>query len=285
MKRSTRRFIFLDYSYLKRVKFRKLEKVCDRLFVFINKEEKNVPVDLVQKMQRFGKHAKWIIADGLHSSQNLDYLISFYLGKLHEKVEEGIEFAILSNEENYDTLIQYINKAGRSCIRVKGANEGHHHEEEEEEEDLDYSMTYATKQQRYTLVDEMRADEELETEVELYTAPKATMVAAPYDELSGEETPVINSSFNDYSILHKEKAHRTSIAIPEDKAVIIETASDTVKRLQLSGNRPALITTLKNYILLHSQDEIVHENINNIISYMEDDKKIFVKDDEVTYFF
>ena len=55
-----RRYIFIDFENLKKVKFRKLEKVCTRIFILIDAEEKNIPFSLVRQIQKIGKAVKWI---------------------------------------------------------------------------------------------------------------------------------------------------------------------------------------------------------------------------------
>ncbi len=37
------RFIFIGFEDLKKIKFDKLEQVCDKVFVFVNKKEKAIP--------------------------------------------------------------------------------------------------------------------------------------------------------------------------------------------------------------------------------------------------
>ncbi|RMF20755.1 MAG: hypothetical protein D6765_16520, partial [Bacteroidetes bacterium] len=43
----------------------------------------------------------------------------FQLGKMHRKVDPAIEFAVISNDYAFDSLIAHINAEGRSCLRVK----------------------------------------------------------------------------------------------------------------------------------------------------------------------
>lgn len=115
---NTRRYIFVDFENLKKVKIKKLKKVCDRVFVFINAAEKSIPFTLVREMQRFGKAAKWVpIIEPF--DENMNYHLCFLMGKLHQKESRDIEFAILSNDPEYDPLVQFINAEGRSCLRVK----------------------------------------------------------------------------------------------------------------------------------------------------------------------
>ena len=117
MDSNSRRYIFIEYEDLKKVKFKKLEKVCDKVFIMINSEEKYIPFTLVSQMQKLGKGIKWIpIFDAV---RDYNYHICFLMGKLHSKVSKEIEFAILSNNSTFDPLVNYINSEGRSCLRVK----------------------------------------------------------------------------------------------------------------------------------------------------------------------
>ncbi|MEO1513657.1 MAG: PIN domain-containing protein [Bacteroidota bacterium] len=113
----TRRYIFVDFENLKKVKIKKLEKVCDKVFILINAEEESIPFTLVQSIQRLGKGARWVPVAGHDGQFNLH--LSFLMGKLHQKVSRDIQFAILSNDSEFDALVNYINEDGRSCLRVK----------------------------------------------------------------------------------------------------------------------------------------------------------------------
>ena len=300
MKKSTRRYLFLEFEDLKNIKFRKIEKVCDRIFVFIRKEEKQIPVDLVQKMQRFGRNAKWVVIDGLDIMQNMNYHISFLMGKLHERIDTEIEFAVLSNDEDFDPLISYINsKGGRSCLRVKAKKR-----ERVEENPSPVTRTVTRRVVRaatpsnYTLIDEMKSEEELQAfsmPVKPREVEPAILVSAGYDDenLKSEE-PIVRSVTNQFTLLDNtngyeekeiEEEGEEEIAGFDDGQIVNRTAEETVSRLVRSGNRPALISTLKNYILLHNQELTVHGNIDAIISRMEEKKEIEVKDEEVIYHF
>ena len=113
-----RRFIFIDFENLRKVKFKKLEKVATKIFVFVNAEITHIPSHLVFQMQKLGKDVKWIIVDKPVDNR-MNYHIAFLMGKLHEKLHGDVEFAVLSNDNDFDPLISFINSQGRNCIRVK----------------------------------------------------------------------------------------------------------------------------------------------------------------------
>lgn len=113
-----RRFVFIDFENLKKVKFKKLEKVCDRVFIFIDAEEQSIPFVLVRQIQRLGKTVRWIPIHNPHQG-DMNYHIAFLMGKFHQKINKQTEFAILSNDQGFDPLVSFVNGQGRSCLRVR----------------------------------------------------------------------------------------------------------------------------------------------------------------------
>jgi PIN domain len=121
MNTPVRRYIFVDFDTLIRIKFKKIEKICDKVFVFISEEVTMIPFALVKDMQKMGNQVKWVslsMAD-LADTEDMNYHICFFMGKLHEKIAGDIEFAVLSNDVTLDPLVRFINGSGRNCIRVK----------------------------------------------------------------------------------------------------------------------------------------------------------------------
>ena len=112
---------FFDFKNLREVKFKKLDKVCDKVFIFIRSDEQQIPFDLVIHLQKMGKSVKWVVVDP-NSHGELNYIITFMMGRLHQKIDKIIEFAIISNDPSFDSLIHFINGTGRSCLRVKQDN-------------------------------------------------------------------------------------------------------------------------------------------------------------------
>ena len=113
-----RRFVFIDFENLQKVKFKRLEKVCNRIFIFIDADEKHIPFSLVRQIQKLGNAIKWIPVEK-PQQHDFNFHICYLMGTLHQKVSKKIEFAILSNDSAFDSLVKYINKSGRNCLRVK----------------------------------------------------------------------------------------------------------------------------------------------------------------------
>jgi hypothetical protein len=121
MNTPVRRYIFVDFDTLTRIKFKKIEKICDKVFVFIPEVVTMIPFALVKDMQKMGNQVKWVSlsTEDLVHADDLNYHICFFMGKLHEKIAGDIEFAVLSNEVSLDPLVRFINNSGRNCLRVK----------------------------------------------------------------------------------------------------------------------------------------------------------------------
>lgn len=230
MNTQTRRYVFIDYENLLQIKFKKLEKVASRIFVFIEASQETVPLSLVRQAQRSGKNLRWIVA-GNGGSSKLNYHIAFIMGKLHQKLEKDVEFAVISNDPEFDPLINFINAAGRHCLRVKRKR------------------------------DESTVFRDLNTDLDPPGNFDDNFPLPPISEEDGEMPVLV-----------------------EDE-LIARTAEETVKRLIRSGNRPAEITTLKNYILLHSQELSLHGNIDRIIQKMKDSNDIEIHQGEIVYNF
>jgi hypothetical protein len=223
-----RRYVFIDFENLLQVKFKKLEKVATRIFVFVDAKEDSVPLQLARQMQPFGKNLRWIVVSNSPNGK-LNYHIAFIMGKLHQKLDMDVEFAVVSHETDFDPLISFINQTGRSCLRVK------------------------RKKEDSTVFHDESAD--------LHEYHESDN--SPLSPFSGD---------GDMGVLVEDE-------------IIARTAEETVKRLIRSGNRPQDVATLKNYILLHSQELSLHGNVDRIIQKMKETNDIEIRKGEVTYNF
>ena len=113
-----KRYIFTDFDNIQKVKFKKLERVCDKIFILINTSDKFIPFSLVRNLQKLGKAVKWIPVEN-NKNLTLNYHICYLMGKMHSKINRSTEFAILSDEDSFDSIINYISKNKRRCRRVK----------------------------------------------------------------------------------------------------------------------------------------------------------------------
>jgi PIN domain len=237
-----RRYVFLDFETLRQLRFKKLEKVCDKIFVFISSDLDAIPFTLVKDMQRMGANVKWIEVGGA-SQNDLNYHICFLMGKLHEKISGDVEFAILSNDLAFDPLVNFINSTGRSCVRVR-------------------------QQGMDSMPD---------------TVGHAEAPLASRTDLKFEKPLDLGNRF--FGERSSEAVAVTSGEGISDPTIIEETAKETVRRLIRSGNRPAELGLLKNYILLHNQELSLHGNLEKIIKKLEETNEIRLNSEQVVYNF
>ena len=118
MDTTKQRYIFTDFDSIQKVKFKKLEKVCNKIFIVINSTDEWIPFRLVRNLQKLGKAVKWIPVEN-NKNLTLNYHICYLIGKMHSKINREIEFAILSDDDAFDPMITYINTNNRKCLRVK----------------------------------------------------------------------------------------------------------------------------------------------------------------------
>ncbi len=266
MTHKSKRYLFIDFEDLQKVNFKKLEKVCNKIFIFISENVKLIPFDLVMQIQKFGKNAKWIpVAE--HLQEDMSFHICFTMGKMHEKVSKDVEFAVLSNESIYDSIVNFINDENRVCLRVKS------HEEEEEEHGILEKINGAAEiDDEAILKDVTIEDVTIEDVVQFENINQEEQVpeyAEKKNVLNGKSEPEVN------------------VAEPsEDETALIEkTAEDTVRLLVHSGNRPSDISMLRSYILIHNKDLSYQGDLDKIIEYLVSKKDIVLNKDEVTYNF
>jgi len=51
-------------------------------------------------------------------ANNLDFHISYYLGKFTQTAKPAIQFHVISNDNGFNGLISHINKSGRICKKI-----------------------------------------------------------------------------------------------------------------------------------------------------------------------
>jgi len=51
-------------------------------------------------------------------ANNLDFHLSFYLGRLHENATDDVEFHVISNDSGFNGIVNHIKDIGRKCQRI-----------------------------------------------------------------------------------------------------------------------------------------------------------------------
>ncbi|RMG77514.1 MAG: hypothetical protein D6714_19640 [Bacteroidetes bacterium] len=248
MQKHYRRYLFTDFDNLRKVKFKKLEKVATKIFVFVHAGQEHIPLSLVLDAQKFGKNLRWILVEGAHSESPV-FHIAFLMGKLHQKLHLDVEFAVLTNQKSLDPLIRFINDSGRSCLRVKRKK-----------------------------TPEEKAKKAAKTTQE---------IEENAGQVREYEAVTVESGANHFRDLPNDTHHDASFLIHEEPAdeLIEKTAEDIIQRLIRSGNRPAEVSTLKSYILLNNEEMSLFGNVDKVIKKLEDDKEIEIDNGFVIYHF
>lgn len=246
MNTAQQRYIFTDFDSIQRVKFKKLEKVCDKIFILINSSDDLIPFFLVRNLQKLGKAVKWI---SIENNQNLtlNYHICYLIGKMHSKISKDIEFAILSDDDVFDSMILYINENDRHCRRVAtGAPKTPpkpktKSKPKRKSSKLVEQIVTRKADVRPTLVEGERAEKDAEREFVPFAEPQESLVA--YRE--------------------------------------------TKDRLKLVATRPYNVTSLRDYIHINNQELVERGklDVEEIITMMELNDEINIRGGVVGYNF
>ena len=289
-----RRFVFVHYDDLLTIRFRKLEKVTDKLYVFLPDSVEQVPMWLVREMQAMGRDLEWVGLDD-SSREEARTLMSFRIGSLHEKVDLGVEFAVLSDDDHLDALIEHVNASGRACVRVKQRPANGEERDTPARVDPLAAKTRMRKPLGDTFrsvrsADELESDVDLDEEVyrELDTEPDRVREPV-FGERRGSPGHTLPSRLGSAPTLSAGSAADadgdvlTAVKLPTDAASV---ADEVVRRLIRSGNRPADTEALRAYIRLHGDaPEVDGPDLDEVIRVLERNGEIRVADEQVTYSF
>ena len=265
------RIIFISIDDLQKISLNKLEQVCDAAYVFVDKEAKVVPINLVQQLQHLGESLKWVATNGKTPDAVANY-ISFFMGRLHEQLGKEVEFAIISESLAMDHLIHYINEKGRSCIRVIN-------KKEELPTTSDLKEVNWSTNKAITDKNIIKENNGVLKKVAPEPSPKKMdRMLEPTASTSIPVMQVMDAKPSNGKIKPANGNNKANL-LPE------KVARETIKRLVLSGNRPEALESLKSYILLQYNSQEVNQQIDSIIGKMEKTNDIKVQNEAVIYNF
>ncbi len=112
------RFLFIRYADLAKNNIRTFFKIADEIMVFLDTEDTTLPVEFVRDIQHYCNRIHWVNLKGENDHEKISS-ISFSLGQQHRIQDHKIEFAVYSDEEDLDHIIEILNDEGRKCIRIK----------------------------------------------------------------------------------------------------------------------------------------------------------------------
>ncbi|QHB16819.1 PIN domain-containing protein [Mannheimia pernigra] len=110
------KYAFIDYENLNSLDGLALQDY-DRIFLFIGASNNQTDIHLTEKFS--DEINITLIKIKSVAKNNVDFHLAYYLGKLDEKSDKSVEFYILSNDQGYDGICDFIShkKQGRICLR------------------------------------------------------------------------------------------------------------------------------------------------------------------------
>lgn len=111
-----KRYIFTTYSYLEKIRFSRLRKVCNKIFIVASKEDK-LPIKLVKKAHAWKGDLNWYVVN-LEKNGDINNRLSYLLGKQDQKAKDNVEFILLSDDLGLNPIISSLKAAGRSILRI-----------------------------------------------------------------------------------------------------------------------------------------------------------------------
>jgi len=88
--------------------------IYQKIFVFVGATHKALKINFIKLHQNVSLEVIKIKNIG---QNNLDFHLSYFLGKLDEIADKEIEFVVLSKDKGFDHLINFVNDTGRRCMR------------------------------------------------------------------------------------------------------------------------------------------------------------------------
>lgn len=109
---------FVDLENIGSLKNISIEKY-DKIYVFAGSHQSNI--SLTSNSTKKFVELK-ILKIQETSKDNLDFHLSYYLGKFDSLAKKDIVFTVISNDTGFDNLIKHISNTGRKCKRFKIEN-------------------------------------------------------------------------------------------------------------------------------------------------------------------
>lgn len=115
------RYLFVDFENVQIFDLKDMD-AGTKVYIFVGRQQKKIPFDLVASAQRKGEALEWIQISG-QGKNALDFHIAFYLGELNQTTAREVEFVVLSKDTGYDPLVQHLSEMGRKCSRINSLKE------------------------------------------------------------------------------------------------------------------------------------------------------------------
>jgi hypothetical protein len=109
--------LLIDFENLQTVSLESIDPQNTETWFFVGGSQNKLPFNLVQSTQHFGGSLRWIKIEG-NGKNNLDFHITFELGRIAESGRKDVEVYILSKDKGYDPVIEFARRTGLRVSRV-----------------------------------------------------------------------------------------------------------------------------------------------------------------------
>jgi hypothetical protein len=110
-------YLFIDFENTQKVKLEEGGGAFDKIIIFVGRGQNKLDFELVQRLQSLGTRVEWVKIGG-EGKNNLDFHLSYMLGRMDVEADKSIGFTVLSRDKGYDALLRYISENGRESRRV-----------------------------------------------------------------------------------------------------------------------------------------------------------------------
>jgi hypothetical protein len=115
--------LFIDFENTQKVKLEEGGGAFDKIIIFVGRSQNKLDFELVQRLQSLGSKVEWVKIGG-EGKNNLDFHLSYMLGRLDSETPKSMGFTVLSRDKGYDALLRYISENGRESRRVDNLGKG-----------------------------------------------------------------------------------------------------------------------------------------------------------------
>lgn len=110
-------FVLVDFENVPEANLSLVEKLPVHVTLLIGKLQTWLPVAMVQQIKRQHSQIE-LIEVGASGRNALDLTLAFYLGRYAEKYP-GVDFFIVSKDQDFDAMITHLRAQGRKISRVE----------------------------------------------------------------------------------------------------------------------------------------------------------------------
>lgn len=111
----TEKLLLVDFENVQQIDASRLDDNF-HIMVFVGASQKNIPIELVRNLQRFGNRVVWQKVEG-NGSNALDFFIACQLGRVLER-SPRLHCVVLSKDKGFEPLLQHLSRNGLKCKRI-----------------------------------------------------------------------------------------------------------------------------------------------------------------------